>query len=184
MLLQLDFFNNLLNNIKGEDNYNFFDNNNLDLAIDILLELGLEEYLEEDLALLNYSNRFNRLRLLKSLNITISSKEELIKYLTDNNFFVPDSKLDEYIYNSVDYFINYDNLDYNELSYYTTSRTYKMGNLIFSKNRVLRNLSLMENNLSEKQILVHAFLDGAFLTDNELEEFKELVVSDKRKVLK
>lgn len=175
---------NLLNNIKGEDNYNFFDNNNLDLAIDILLELGLEEYLEEDLALLNYSNRFNRLRLLKSLNITISSKEELIKYLTDNNFFVPDSKLDEYIYNSVDYFINYDNLDYNELSYYTTSRTYKMGNLIFSKNRVLRNLSLMENNLSEKQRLVHAFLDGAFLTDNELEEFKELVVSDKRKVLK
>ena len=175
---------NFLNYIKVEDNYTFFEDNNLDLAIDILLELGLEEYLEEDLALLNYSNRFNRLRLLKSLNITISSKEELIKYLVDNKFFVPDSKLDEYIYNSVDYFIDHDNSDYNDLSYYTTPRTYKIGNLIFSKNRVLRNLSLMENNLSEKQRLVHAFLDGAFLTDDELEEFKKIVIRDKRKVLK
>lgn len=175
---------NLLNNINEEDYYTFLNNCNLESSIDILLELGLEEYLENDLSILNYSDKFNRLRLLKSLGITISKKEELDKYLNDNKFFVPDSKLDEYIYNSVDYITNINNYNLNDIEYYITPRTYKVGSLIFSKNRVQRNLSQQNKDLPEKQKLVYAFLDGAFLTDDELEEFKEYIIKTKSKTLK
>ena len=39
-------------------NYSILSNKDLASSIDILLELGYESFLEEDIELLNYANRF------------------------------------------------------------------------------------------------------------------------------
>ena len=48
----------------------------------------LKNYLEEDIELLNYANRFKRLQVLKALNMPVSSKEELLSVLATEKFFI------------------------------------------------------------------------------------------------
>ena len=187
----------LLGQMKVGLNYSFLSNTDLASSIDTLLELGFEQYLEGDLELLNYSNKFNRLKLLKSLNMPISSKEELFDVLTSDKFFIPDEKIDDYIYNSVSYILPIDvfieektgefvNLVQGK-DFCESLRTYNIDGVIFSKNKTLRNLSMVSADLSENEKVFYSLINGAVLTDDELDIVKKRVItnvsSDKKLVV-
>ena len=101
--LEVIYAYDLQGQIKTGTDLSFLGSKSLDSSIDTLLELGYETYLVEDIGLLNYSSRFDRLRLMKALNHEISSKEELLGILSSEKFFVPDAEIKNYIYNSVPY---------------------------------------------------------------------------------
>lgn len=86
----------LFGNMKAGEDYKFFNNVNLRESIEIIFNLGLGNYLK-DLTILNYADKFNRLRILKMLNISIESREQLISILTTNKFFVPDEMIPKYV---------------------------------------------------------------------------------------
>lgn len=157
----------------------FMANNSLSQAIDLLLELGYEKNLEESIELLNYSDRFNRLRLLKTLNMPISSTEELYEVLTTPKFFVPDEQIDNYIYNAVEYNLparvtklkepKKKNPEINKIeNYQETSRTYSFDGVVISKPKVARNISYLAPTGKQHDRILHAVIQGSTLTDEEI----------------
>ncbi len=157
----------------------FMTNNSLSQAIDLLLELGYEKNLEESLELLNHSEKFNRLRLLKSLNIPVTSTEELFEVLTTTKFFVPDEQIDDYIYNAVDFNlptkiskVKEPKKKTSELSklenYEETARTYSFDGVIISKPKVARNISYIAPTGKQQDRLLYSIIQGSTLTDEEV----------------
>lgn len=171
-------------------NYSFLGVEDLDVSIDTLLELGLESILEEDIEVLNYAARFNRLKLLKSLNMPVSSKEELLSILTTDKFFVPDSEIESYIYNAVPHKLptritalaeaKKKNPDIPKLEEYTeTPRTYNVGGVIFSKNKTARNLSMIATAGRTADRLLYGLVKDTTLTDEEFERVTNTIVPTK-----
>ncbi len=129
---------NLLNSMKTTGNYNFLGKANLVTIIDKLLELGMEKILEENIGLLNNKN-LDRLYILKLLDIEVSSYEELVAYLNLKNFYVDDADIFNYVSKSnvsLDSEARLVSLDV----FPKTSRTININGVIFSKNKVERNL--------------------------------------------
>ena len=180
----------LLSAMKTGMDSRFLLSENLSENIDTLLELGYETYLVEDISLLNYSSRFNRLRLMKALNHEISSKEELLGILSSEKFFVPDAEIKNYIYNSVPYNLPSNveplkepkkkNPDLTRLTEYeSTPRTYVINGVIFSKNKTARNLSLIETSGKTSDRLLYGLLKDSVLTDEEVKSVKSTLLSTK-----
>lgn len=180
----------LQSQIKTGTDLSFLGSKSLDTSIDTLLELGYETYLVEDISLLNYSSRFNRLRLMKALNHEISSKEELLGILSSEKFFVPDAEIKNYIYNSVPYSLPSNvepleepkkkNPDLTRLTEYeSTPRTYVINGVIFSKNKTARNLSLIETSGKTSDRLLYGLLKDTVLTDEEVKSVKNTLVPTK-----
>ena len=169
----------LINSMKKNIKYDFLYSDKLAEAIDDILELGYESNLETNLNLLNYNeNRWQRIKVLHQLNGPIDSTEEIEGILAAKNFFIPDNKLSDYIYNAVP-----DNLlskiselsstnstetqiDLNDYNY--TDRTYKIGSAIISKNKVARNFKKLEEIVMEpeERVLV-SVVTGSTLNDEE-----------------
>lgn len=176
--------------MKTGMDYSFLGNQELASAIDTLLELGLEETLVDNIEILNYADRFKRLQLLKSLNMPVSSKEDILMVLTNDKFFIDDSEIDNYIYNAVDHNLplrivplmepkkkNPDVVKLND--YEATPRTYSFNGVIISKNKTARNLSMIETAGKTSDRLLYGVLKGTVLTDEELSHVKESL-SDKK----
>lgn len=170
----------LQSQMKSGMNYAFLANRNLCEGIDTLLELGLEEILVQDIEILNYSNRFKRLQLLKSLNMPVSTKEEIMQVLTTDKFFVDDNEIDNYIYNAVEHNLpnkpvplkepKKKNPDVAKLEGYEhTTRTYNFNGVIVSKNKVKRNLSMIETSGKTSDRLLYGVIKDIILTDDEFE---------------
>lgn len=149
-------------------------------AIDTLLELGYEKNLLENLELLNYKDKFDRLRVLKALNVPVTTTEGLLEVLTTDKFIMPDNVIENYIYNAVDYNIPSniiiskepkkkvsDITRLNDFSY--TSRTYSFDGILISKNKVHRNLSTVDTATNVSDRLLYSVIKGSTLTDEELE---------------
>lgn len=160
-------------------NTSFMANNSLSQSIDLLLELGYEQNLEESIELLNYSDKFNRLKLLKTLNIPVSTTEELFEVLTTQKFFVPDEQIDSYIYNAVEYNLpgrvtklrdaKKKNPELNKIEkYQETPRTYSFDGVIISKPKVARNISYLAPTGKQQERILHAVIQGSTLTDEEV----------------
>lgn len=155
----------------------------LTTAIDTLLELGLETNLESNLELLNHRDRFNRLRILKELNIPLTSTDQVLEVLTTDKFYIPDSLISDYIYNAVDHTLP-ENItlldapkkklpDLTRLEEYSqTPRTYNFNGVTISKNRVARNLELVKATGNVDERLMYSILKGATLNDNEVTKIK------------
>ena len=135
----------------------------------------------EKLELLNYKDNFNRLRLLKALNIPVSSTEELEQILTTDKFFVPDHAIDDYVYNAVLYKLpkpiseqpSKRTLDLSRLSQYQTSeRAYTIGGVIISKNKVESNIAASKQFRKPSDRLLYGILAGSTLTDQEVASIK------------
>ncbi len=163
----------LIKYLNTDMDYAFLEFDGLTEAIDLLLELGYEDYLEESLELLNYKDRFSRLRILKELNIPVSSYEELIKILSSDKFYVTDSEIDNYLYNAVDEEELSNSTGLVDLSglgiYDNTTRTYNIDGVLISKPKVLRNLSKKSNNI------MYGLCNGSCLTDVEFSKIKRTV---------
>ena len=130
---------NLLNSLKTTSNYKFLINDKLAFIIDKLIELGYEEYLEEDLDLLN-NDKLMRLEALKAFEVEISNKEELDKVL-NKRFYINDEDIEEYLPEEVKLDDKYDleSIDLNE--YKSGSRTYNINGILISSNKVNRLLN-------------------------------------------
>lgn len=148
-------------------------------ALDTLLELGYETTLEDSLDLLNYRDKFNRLHILKALNMKVTSKEELVTVLTTDKFYLPDDQITNYIYNAAIHNLpsNISRLETERVTpvsleplseFSKTSRTYNIGGITISKNRVQRNLNSIKQTGNPTNRLLYSILNGATLTDEEV----------------
>ncbi len=136
----LDILNEyyLLNSLKTTSDYSFLEDEELVLKIDKLIELGYENYLEEDLNLLN-SDKLLRLEALKSFEVEITSKEELDKVLT-KRFYIDDEELIDYIPNSIALDDKIDLEDIKLDEYRNSPRTYNINGTLVSAVKVSRLL--------------------------------------------
>lgn len=169
----------LLSNLKTGMNLSFLKEEDLAPAIDTLLELGYEKNLEESLELLNYRDKFNRLRVLKALNIPVSSTEELIEVLTTPKFYVQDTEIPNYIYNAAQYHLPSNIVEVTEpkkklsdvqklSSFSETDRTYSFNGVLISKNKVHRTLSHVLATGKPIDRLKYGVLKDSILTDEEV----------------
>lgn len=167
----------------------------LDL-VDNFIELGLNEYIENNLQVIvsdNY-NLINRIILANKLGIEIFDDSNNIKnkILNKSKFYISDDRLKEI---TINYSINHINPKYelilknnkrNFISnqarellsilfcYEKNDLIYEFNNTIISKNRVLRNLEVILNcdELKDEtsiEILFQAILYGSFIFDGEYE---------------
>ena len=171
----------LLLSLKTGIDCNFLINKDLELGIDLLLELGYESFLEGNLSLLNYQTNFKRLVVLKSLNIPITSMDELEAVLTTDKFLIPDSKLDDYIYNATIYNLpkvetqNNEQISEDVLSIFSkTKRTYGIGGVLVSKNKVKRNL-LATGNKESTDSIFYSVINNSYLSDKEITAIKNVL---------
>ena len=163
----LEILNNygLIKSMRGVSNYSFLTLSDLNMVIDLILELGLEKYLVDDLDLLNEKN-WKRLYVLKAMNYEIDTKEELLYILREDSFIVSDDSLDEYIPSVSSYYLGNGYLSDLKLEdldeYLVNNRIYNIGGLLFSKNRVLKNY--YENDCS----VFDSVIDGSLISEEEL----------------
>lgn len=164
----------LLYNLCNTRKLKFLKNDNLIEVIDKIIELGYEEFLNDGLDLLNEKN-WDRIYVLKSMGLKPETKEELLKYLRDDKFFIPDNQLDLYTENVTKYYedlgVSYDS-DIKRIveDYSITSRALNFNGVIISKNRVVRNLTSDEFNIND---FFKAIITGSILTTDEINTIKK-----------
>lgn len=169
----------LLLSLKTGIDCSFLINEDLELGIDLLLELGYESFLEESLSLLNYQNNFKRLLVLKSLNIPVTSLEELEDVLKTDKFLIPDSKIDDYIYNATPYNpkeIESEN-DITQIDiledFSNTKRTYLIGGILISKNKFKRNFTTTNNTNIDS--IFYSIIKDSYLSDEEVSSIRNVL---------
>lgn len=170
----------LLSSMKTGMDSRFLLNENLSENIDTLLELGYEEVLVEDLSLLNYQHNFKRLQILKELDIRLSDLGELKSVLESEKFLIPRERISSYLYNSVPYKIERleDDLVIPATilgNYEYSSRTYNIGGILISKNKVQRNIPNLNEETTNKN-LITALSSNSILSDEEFETIRSLIV--------
>lgn len=127
--------------IRTTDDYHFMLDDNLEEKIDKLIELGYGEFLDNDLSLLNYTD-YNRLEILKYMNIPVSSIDKMKEVLDTDKFIVDDDSLEQYIPSAVSYnekqnfSFDLNILEENKID----RRTYLINGVIISSNKVKRLL--------------------------------------------
>lgn len=90
--------------LRKTENISFISNDDLSKKIDILLELGYETNLDEDLSLLGYDiSRYKRLEICRKLNIVTDTTEEIKSILDKDKFIIKDEHLDDYILDISEY---------------------------------------------------------------------------------
>lgn len=165
----------LIDYLKNTKKYSFLKKDNLCKIIDKVIELGYEDLLLEDISLLNESN-WDRIYVLKSMGLLPKDKKELLKYLRDDKFFVPDDKLHLYIESVSEY---YDGLDISyeaDMSkiigdYTVTERTLNFNGVIISKPRVARNIVSNDFDVND---LFNAMMKDSILNIEEIETIKSI----------
>ncbi len=150
----------LISTLKVTSAYDFISQDALAQKIDVVLELGCEDNLNEDLALLNYSlDDYKKIMVLNRLNIPLASTEEIIAILNHDKMKIMKQDMNEYLLDlsphleleentlSVNEFIKY--LETINIS--NSLRTYQFDQVIISKNKVLNELK----RLNKPTISVH-----------------------------
>ena len=163
----------LIDRLDGLNRYNFLMRDDLFTLIDRIVELGYEKFLLEDLELLNEYN-WDRVYVLKSMGLMPEEKDELIKYLRDDKFFIPENKIDSYIEDISTYYgdldVSYDiNIDEVIKEKEISPRVLSFDGVLISKNRLLRKIG---NNSVNSNTLFKALLKDAILNMNEVEIIK------------
>lgn len=138
-----------LGSMSRASKYSFLGSEELEHTIDMILELGYEELLEQNTDLLNYdSKKWMRIYILKELNMVPSDIDTLATVLQQEQFFVPEEKMKDYISNEpckIERMANDEVATEEEVrrkvdTFPQTKRTYVVGGVILSKNRVEKNI--------------------------------------------
>ncbi len=158
--------------INKDLDYHFLLNPSLLEILDKMLELGLEKFLEEDLSILNYYKNLNRIRVIKELNIPITSLEQLKEILTTETFLLADEDILKYVEQIDTSSIKMDSIpdEITRLRQFEQYRTYNINGVIISKNRVKRNYS--EADDVENKTL-YSILHNSIMTQTEYETVKQ-----------
>lgn len=160
--------------IKGID-YKFLLNENLLEILDLFIELGLESFLEEDLSILNYYKNINRIRVMKELNIPITSLDELKEILTTDQFLLSDEDIMKYVEQIDPTSIKMDDIpdEIPRLKQFESTRTYNINGVILSKNRVQRNYCESKDDEGIENKLMYSILHTSIMTQTEYETVKQ-----------
>lgn len=154
-----------LGSMSRASKYSFLGSEELEHTIDTILELGYEELLEQNTDLLNYdSKKWMRIYILKELNMVPSDIDTLTTVLQQEQFFVPEEKMKDYISNEpckIESMANDEVATEEEVrrkvdTFPQTKRTYVVGGVILSKNRVEKNIEevgALELSLANKVYL-------------------------------
>ena len=133
-----------INSLHTTTDLSFLESDELEDAINLCLQLGLETVLEEDLDILNYSvSRLKRLVIASDLDLPIETLPEVKRILKDPYFIISDEKIDRYIALK-EAQENPEEIKLLPLS--ETKRTYRLGNIIFPKNKIDFPRDMIENN--------------------------------------
>lgn len=163
---------NLLSSLKTTEIFNMLKENDLASKIDMLLELGYEKELENNLGLLNSNNKkIKSLYLLKDMNLLPTDMDSLIMVL-NNESFIQGNDINKYIFNVVDYRIDKSKINYTETNIYeetnSLSRTIVINDVKLSRNRVMRNKKMLENsNLQDTEKEIYSYIYGSILNEDE-----------------
>ena len=160
--------------IKGID-YKFLLNENLLEVLDLFIELGLESFLEEDLSILNYYININRIRVMKELNIPITSLDELKEILTTDQFLLSDEDIMKYVEQIDPTSIKMDDIpdEIPRLKQFESTRTYNINGVILSKNRVQTNYCESKDEEGIENKLMYSILHKSIMTQTEYETVKQ-----------
>ena len=160
--------------IKGVD-YTFLLNENLLEVLDKMLELGLESFIEEDLSILNYYKNINRIRVIKELNIPITSLDELKEILTTDQFLLADEDIMKYVEQINPSSIQMTDIpdEVTRLKQFETTRTYNVNGVILSKNRVQRNYHESKEDEEVENKAMYSILHNSIMTQTEYETVKQ-----------
>ena len=160
--------------IKGI-NYEFLLNENLLEVLDKMLELGLESFLEEDLSILNYYKNINRIRVIKELNIPITSLDQLKEILTTDQFLLSDEDIMKYVEQIDPSSIKMTDIpdEISRLKQFETTRTYDVNGVILSKNRVQRNYHDAKEDDEVENKAMYSILHNSIMTQTEYETVKQ-----------
>ncbi len=133
---------NLIVSIKTTDNYCFLLEKDLITKIDYLIELGLYNFLGQDLDILNIPySLLKRIELLNALGEMINSIEELWSIIDLEEFIVPDELIDGYLPN-VASLMPKENLTIKSLDKIKTNNiSIRLGQTIISIPKVKRMLT-------------------------------------------
>ena len=188
----------LYNNVNTLKKYhtnldkNILQNEKLFDYLDLFIELGLfndiinNSYQIDD----NSINIIKRFYISKMIKFKHPNLENMIA--TGNNFYIANQELDDYIINNVDDYLesdikkvlnnnNRNIIDDDNLSkldnYLKDNLTYDFDGILISKNKVLRNLYCLKNNLEENsnKLLFCAIIYGSILDKEQIEKIKNIV---------
>jgi len=182
---------NALSWLKRMEQYVCLKDFRLEEKIDVWLELGFEEQLEEYPDILNRNiEKIRRIRLLKDLNFPVESIEVLLEMLDTNKFIIEDENLNQYILNVVpfripEYIEDTMKLEKGEEEnsnqrIVNTPRTYKLANVVFSRNRVDKNkrkLEQLELSIEDKEF--YALVYGSILNEEEWDTIHKKIYQEK-----
>lgn len=160
--------------IKGVD-YSFLLNENLLEVLDKMLELGLESFIEEDLSILNYYKNINRIRVIRELNIPITSLDQLKEILTTDQFLLSDEDIMKYVEQIDPSSIKMTDIpdEVMRLKQFETTRTYDVNGVILSKNRVQRNYHEARDDEEVENKAMYSILHNSIMTQTEYETLKQ-----------
>ena len=172
----------LLDNLNDTKKMRFLMRTDLVDVLDKVIELGYEDFLNDGLDLLNEKN-WDRIYVLKSMGLKPETKEELLKYLRDDKFFVSDDKLGSYIENATtlcgDLCLSYDaDIEKIVKDNNKSDNSLSFDGVIISKNRVARNLVSKNFDVND---FFKAIITDSILSMDEIETIKS---SLKNKVYK
>ena len=166
----------------------FLNNEQLEQKIDKLLELGMEQFLKEDLSLLNYEDSvYDKILLAYKLNIPIEDTNSLHNILS-TSFIVSDDDIDTYLFNvsrkSLDSLedININKDDLLELleKKQSSENVYDFDGVLISKNKMSRNLENSDDEIPLKTVIL-CMIDDKILDTDELEKItKSLYPKEKQ----
>lgn len=159
---------------KGVD-YSFLLNENLLEVLDKMLELGLESFIEEDLSILNYYKNINRIRVIRELNIPITSLDQLKEILTTDQFLLSDEDIMKYVEQIDPSSIKMTDIpdEVMRLKQFETTRTYDVNGVILSKNRVQRNYHDAKEDDEVENKAMYSILHNSIMTQTEYETLKQ-----------
>ena len=160
----------------------------LEKKLDKLLELGMEQFLKDDLSLLNYEDSvYDKILLAYKLNIPIEDTNSLHNILS-TPFIVSDDDIDTYLFNvsrkSLDSLedtnINKDDLLELLRKKQSSENVYDFDGVLISKNKVSRNLENSDDEIPLKTVIL-CMIDDKILDTDELEKItKSLYPKEKQ----
>ena len=184
--------------INKFNKFEFLENDNIFNLLDNFIELGYynQIYNNPDYLVSSNLNVIKRLQIARLINMNVINNDNSFigSVITGSNFYISDSKLDEFIVDyTEDYVdngicnINISDSDYCYLSklsdYEIDDLTYSINGKLISKNRLLRNINVLKEH--EREYLLHkAILSGSINLDNDDISVLNSIIGIKIKVKK
>ena len=185
-----------LSALKKSSSYEFLISNNLEQKLNIMVELGYGDNLEENLSLLKFpTDKYKNLFILREMNLLPEDTETLLNVL-DKNLINDKDSFDNYLLDMGKYIDLEDNaktideflehLDFNN-SQKSDLKCYHFGNTLISKIKVKRELSKIDRDtitsleqfkvLTKDKILNNSEYSDivGILTNNSKDSSKNLV---------